>query len=159
MVNGLDGAGYKRLGARVCNAIGAIVGAKLPKDRSAYHELVTWISGTQRPHPVEIFTTNYDLLLEEAFETAKVPYFDGFTGGHPPSSIRSRSPVTTFLLAGPGCGNSTDHLSGRLITAWWFGRADMMHRARLSGSPQVRSDPETAIHRAVRTAQALPSSA
>jgi hypothetical protein len=83
-VNGLDGAGYKMLGTRVCNAIGKIVGAKLPKDRCAYHELVTWISGTQRPHPVEIFTTNYDLLLEEAFESAKIPYFDGFTGGHAP---------------------------------------------------------------------------
>jgi hypothetical protein len=83
-VNGLDGRGYKKLGTRVCNAIGAIVGAKLPKDRCAYHELVTWISGTQRPHPVEIFTTNYDLLLEEAFESAKIPYFDGFTGGHAP---------------------------------------------------------------------------
>jgi hypothetical protein len=83
-VNGLDGAGYKRLGSRVCNAIGEIVGAKLPKDRCAYHELIAWISGTARPHPVEIFTTNYDLLLEEAFETAKIPYFDGFTGGHAP---------------------------------------------------------------------------
>lgn len=84
LVNGLDGAGYKALGARVCAAIGEIVGAKLPKDRCAYNELVTWISGTQRPHPVEIFTTNYDLLLEEAFEAAKTPYFDGFTGGHAP---------------------------------------------------------------------------
>jgi hypothetical protein len=83
-VNGLDGPGYKALGTRVCNAIGQIVGAKLPKDRCAYHELVTWISGTQRPHPVEIFTTNYDLLLEEAFESARIPYFDGFTGGHAP---------------------------------------------------------------------------
>lgn len=83
-VNGLDGVGYKMLGARVCEAIGKIVGAKLPKDRSAYHELVAWISGTQRPHPIEIFTSNYDLLLEEAFEAAKIPYFDGFSGGHAP---------------------------------------------------------------------------
>ena len=83
-VNGLDGVGYKTLGTRVCRAIGQIVGAKLPKDRCAYHELVAWISGTQRPYPVEIFTTNYDLLLEEAFESAKIPYFDGFTGGHAP---------------------------------------------------------------------------
>jgi hypothetical protein len=83
-VTGLDGAGYKQLGARICNVIGEIVGAKLPKDRCAYHELIGWISGTARPHPIEIFTTNYDLLLEEAFESAKTPYFDGFTGGHAP---------------------------------------------------------------------------
>lgn len=83
-VNGLDGEGYGLLGKCVCNDIGTIVSAKLPIDRCAYHELVSWISGTQRPHPIEIFTTNYDLLLEEAFESAKVPYFDGFTGGHAP---------------------------------------------------------------------------
>lgn len=83
-VNGLDGDGYSILGKKICANIGEIVSAKLPSERCAYHELITWISGTQRPHPIEIFTTNYDLLLEEAFELAKVPYFDGFTGGHAP---------------------------------------------------------------------------
>ena len=34
--------------------------------------------------PIEIFTPNYDLLLEEAFERARLPYFDGFTGAHRP---------------------------------------------------------------------------
>jgi hypothetical protein len=29
---------------------------------------------------VEIFTTNYDLLLEQALEEQRVPYFDGFIG-------------------------------------------------------------------------------
>jgi hypothetical protein len=29
---------------------------------------------------VEIFTTNYDLLLEQALEEQRVPYFDGFVG-------------------------------------------------------------------------------
>lgn len=83
-INGLDGKGYEDLGRKVCAAIGSIVGAKLPKERCAYHELISWIAGTQRPHSVEIFTTNYDLLLDTAFETAKVPYFDGFSGGHAP---------------------------------------------------------------------------
>src|SRR5690606_15538161 len=44
----------------------------------------TWIGGTSRTHSVEIFTTNYDLLFEEAFERAKKPYFDGFTGSDSP---------------------------------------------------------------------------
>ena len=30
--------------------------------------------------PVEFFTTNYDLLLEQALEDCRVAYFDGFTG-------------------------------------------------------------------------------
>lgn len=83
-VNGLNGAGYKDLGETICAKIGELVGVKLPTGRCGYQELVSWISGTQRPHAVEVFTTNYDLLLEEAFEAAKVPYFDGFTGGHAP---------------------------------------------------------------------------
>ncbi len=83
-VHGLTASGYEELGRTVCSAIGQIVGAKLPKGRTPYHELVSWISGAQRPHSVEVFTTNYDLLFEEAFELAKAPYFDGFTGGHAP---------------------------------------------------------------------------
>jgi SIR2-like protein len=83
-VNGLDGSGHRNVGKNICAAIGTLVGAHLPKDRCAYNEIIAWISGTQRPHPIEIFTTNYDLLFEEAFETAHAPYYDGFSGGHEP---------------------------------------------------------------------------
>ena len=83
-MHGLDSAGYSALGRAICEAIGEIVSASLPEGRTPYHELVSWVSGTQRAHPIEIFTTNYDLLIETAFEQAKSPYFDGFTGGHIP---------------------------------------------------------------------------
>lgn len=83
-MHGLDGEGYAGLGKAICEAIGEIVGASLPAARTPYHELVSWVSGTQRAHAVEVFTTNYDLLIEEAFELARAPYFDGFTGGHAP---------------------------------------------------------------------------
>ncbi len=83
-MHGLDGEGYGGLGKAICEAIGEIVGASLPGGRTPYHELVSWVSGTQRAHAIEIFTTNYDLLIEEAFELARAPYFDGFTGGHAP---------------------------------------------------------------------------
>lgn len=83
-MHGLNGNGYASLGSAICEAIGGIVGATLPEGRTPYHELVSWVSGTQRAHPIEIFTTNYDLLIEEAFEVAKAPYFDGFAGGHAP---------------------------------------------------------------------------
>jgi hypothetical protein len=83
-VHGLDSDGYKALGAEVCKKIGEVVGAPLPKERNPYTELVSWVSGTLRAHAVEIFTTNYDLLFEEAFERSRASYFDGFTGGHLP---------------------------------------------------------------------------
>jgi len=81
---GLDGAGYAALGQAMCMKIGEIVGPKLPPQRNAYNELVSWVSSTNRQHAVEVFTTNYDLLFEEALERARVPYFDGFSGGNAP---------------------------------------------------------------------------
>lgn len=83
-VNGLNSEGYKILGAEMCKKIGEVVGASLPMQRNPYTELVSWVSGTLRSHAVEIFTTNYDLLFEEAFERSRASYFDGFTGGHQP---------------------------------------------------------------------------
>ncbi len=82
-IHDLDGAGYSEFGTRICDEIAKTVNVKLP-NRSAYSDLVTWIVGTARDHAVEIFTTNYDLLMEEALERVRAPYFDGFTGGREP---------------------------------------------------------------------------
>ena len=83
-IHNLDGKGYAKFGEAICTEIGKHVNARLPIEISAYSELVNWISGTSRDYPIEIFTTNYDLLLEEAFERSRSPYFDGFTGGREP---------------------------------------------------------------------------
>lgn len=83
-VNGLDSEGYANLSRILCSKVGEAVGVSLPKERNAYTELISWVSGTVRTHPVEIFTTNYDLLFEEAFERARAPYYDGFSGGCSP---------------------------------------------------------------------------
>lgn len=83
-VHNLDGVGFEQFGMDICSEIGRIVNVQLPTGRSAYSDLVNWITGTSRDYPVEIFTTNYDLLLEEAFENVRAPYFDGFTGGREP---------------------------------------------------------------------------
>jgi hypothetical protein len=79
-MHGLTGARYGELGAEICKNIGIIVGKDLPQGSNAYTAVVSWISGADRKCPVEIFTTNYDLLFEQAFERAKIPYFDGFIG-------------------------------------------------------------------------------
>lgn len=83
-IGGLNGSEYGMLGKEICRNIGKIVGPELPIDRCGYNELIGWIGGTQRQNPVEIFTTNYDLLFEDSFEKARAPYFDGFSGGHAP---------------------------------------------------------------------------
>lgn len=83
-LHGLNGDGYDAIAGRICQHIGEIVAATLPNEPNPYSELVSWIGGINRDHPVEIFTPNYDLLLEEAFERARLPYFDGFSGSHKP---------------------------------------------------------------------------
>ena len=83
-VHSLNGAQYEGLGRRICEQIGKSVCVRLPPDPNPYSELVSWISGTHRTHSVEVFTPNYDLLMEEAFERHRVPYFDGFSGAHRP---------------------------------------------------------------------------
>ena len=83
-VHDLNGKEYEELGQRVCGKIGEKVNSCLPDGPNPYSELVSWISGTQREHSIEIFTPNYDLLLEEAFERVRVAYFDGFTGSRSP---------------------------------------------------------------------------
>jgi SIR2-like domain len=84
-VHDMDGAAFKDFGDEVCKHIGEIVNVRLPKGkRTAYHDIASWITGVARDHPVEIFTTNYDQLFEEAFESNQSPYFDGFAGGREP---------------------------------------------------------------------------
>jgi len=92
-VNGYDSTQYTNLALNICRIIKSVVSASLPKGESPYSNLVSWVNGINRDHAVEVFTTNYDLLLEEAMELAKTPYFDGFSGSRvaffDPSSISS----------------------------------------------------------------------
>jgi hypothetical protein len=79
-VHNLDGNGYSKLSIDICTQIKNIVSKNLPEGSNPYSDLVSWINGINRDYAVEVFTTNYDLLLEEAMERARTPYFDGFSG-------------------------------------------------------------------------------
>lgn len=81
---GKNAVEFAELAEEICAAIGQIVAAPLPAEHNAFTELAAWIGGTERAHPVEVFTTNYDLLIEEALERAQIPFYDGFTGSHEP---------------------------------------------------------------------------
>ena len=73
-----------KLDENLCDFIGDAVGKSLPSHRCSYHRLASWIGGIPRPLPVDIFTPNYDLLTEEAFEQLRIPHFDGFVGSREP---------------------------------------------------------------------------
>lgn len=80
---GIDGFSEKELGhldQEICKRIRSIASVSLPSNNTAYHVLARWIQTVPRERPVEVFTTNYDLLMEQAFEEQHVPHFDGFVG-------------------------------------------------------------------------------
>jgi len=53
-----------------------------PKEPKPHAIFAHWVGAlhTRRSSALEIFTTNYDVFIEEAFEQAAVPFFDGFVG-------------------------------------------------------------------------------
>lgn len=68
----------------ICDTITMAVNKDLPAGENSYRKLAKWMSAIDRSIPVEIFTTNYDLLMEQALEEHFVPFFDGFSGSRYP---------------------------------------------------------------------------
>lgn len=64
----------------ICKKIVEKVNVILPNQDTPYHKLAKWISSIDREIPIEVFTTNYDMLFEQALEDLEIPYFDGFVG-------------------------------------------------------------------------------
>ena len=79
-IDGLQKQALADLDAEICKHITTAVKQRLPSEVTPYHQLATWIGSIRRAHPVEVFTSNYDLLMEQALEERRVPYFDGFVG-------------------------------------------------------------------------------
>lgn len=80
---GLDREALVGLENEICSTIAKTVNAEIP-ERTPHNEFSSWVRKVNRTEPIEIFTTNYDLLFETAFEIARVPVFDGFVGTHHP---------------------------------------------------------------------------
>jgi hypothetical protein len=81
---GLDSATAQKLDAAICKVIYSKVAAPDLTKLNAHKSLATWLRHIRRECAVEVFTTNYDLLLERAFEAVGVPFFDGFVGAVEP---------------------------------------------------------------------------
>lgn len=79
-LSGLSGEDARELGQKIC---GAIVHAVDSSDASldAFVKLASWAARMESQRPIELFTVNYDLLIERGLERRSVPYFDGFVGG------------------------------------------------------------------------------
>ena len=65
--------------AKAADPEDSLIPARLP-----HHSLARWISRIDRKVPVELFTTNYDTLIERSLEDERVAVFDGFVGSRRP---------------------------------------------------------------------------
>jgi hypothetical protein len=75
-VRGLAADQLDLLEGRITDRIASAVDVSLPdRKESAFDAIAVWVGATGRAHPVSIFTTNYDLLIEQALERNGVPPF------------------------------------------------------------------------------------
>tara|TARA_R110002051_G_scaffold83456_1_gene148050 strand:+ start:1823 stop:3001 length:1179 start_codon:yes stop_codon:yes gene_type:complete len=82
-VRGLSNIELESLDRAICARIRTTMKCDLPTTPTAYQSLAKFI-GRHRFPPVEVFTTNYDVLFEQALEREHVPFFDGFVGSSRP---------------------------------------------------------------------------
>lgn len=83
-IDGLSKSNLEELDREICEVTTQMVNVDLPSSETPYHQLAKWIRDIQRKNPVEIYTPNYDLLLEQALASQRVPHFDGFVGSRFP---------------------------------------------------------------------------
>lgn len=81
---GMSKKDLSELDDKICALIAAEVRKPLPAYRNSYNRFASWVGGIHRDSPAEIFTPNYDLLLEQALEQHLLPHFDGFVGSREP---------------------------------------------------------------------------
>lgn len=102
LVRGFKEHELKDLEDSICKKIAESVSKDLPKDENSYRQMARWISSIDRTVPVELFTTNYDLLAEQALEEQNVPFFDGFSGSRYPffdiHSVESNASLPSFWV-------------------------------------------------------------
>lgn len=84
-IRGLSEDDLVKLEKNICKKIVDKTNVTLSNLETPYHQLAQWIQLIDRgDSPIECFTTNYDLLMEQAFEEIGVAYFDGFVGSRQP---------------------------------------------------------------------------
>jgi len=82
---GIGGDSAKQLDKEICKKIYEII---LEKEKIANLEnskrFFAWLNILSKDFSKEVFTTNYDLVIEKSLEASNIPYFDGFVGSYEP---------------------------------------------------------------------------
>jgi hypothetical protein len=124
-LEGLTATTALTLDEKVCQAIAQELDLE-SADTKPVKDFAAWAARTNYHTPLEIFTVNYDLLLETALEEFRVPYFDGFIG-----TLRSRF-ITDLVEPLPGA----DYMPSFFTRLW-----------KLHGSLNWETDDENKIYR------------
>lgn len=104
----INGENAKNLDKNICDEIYDIIfKAESAANIDVSRKFITWLNHLPRDFSKEIFTTNYDLIIEKSFESLLIPYFDGFVGSNEPffsheslegKSLQDRPPVSWIRL-------------------------------------------------------------
>ena len=78
-LEGLSRETARQLDQKVCQSIIAELSIE-NADLAPVLMFASWAARADYRWPLEVFTVNYDLLIETAFEQMRLPYFDGFVG-------------------------------------------------------------------------------
>lgn len=108
-VDGLTGVSAADLDRTVCRLIVAALEVGRA-DLTSMLRFAAWAARADNHQPLELFTVNYDLLLESALEALAVPYFDGFVGS---LTARFRTDLVEAEF-----GNPSERLPSFLVRLW-----------------------------------------
>jgi len=78
-IDGFTSEQANALDGEICKAIAAVLRTGNVNIES-HERFARWLAQSRYTRPVEVVTTNYDLLIEKGFEAVGTPYFDGFVG-------------------------------------------------------------------------------
>jgi hypothetical protein len=81
----VSGEAAKNLDKEICNQIYEIIAESEGKaDLTNPKKFFAWLNLLNSEYSKEVFTTNYDLIVEKSLEASQIPYFDGFVGSYEP---------------------------------------------------------------------------
>jgi hypothetical protein len=82
---GLSGKEAKALDKAICVQIyNILIATEQKADLKQTKRFFAWLSILNPTFSKEVFTTNYDLVIERSLESGHIPYFDGFVGSYEP---------------------------------------------------------------------------
>tara|TARA_R110001583_G_scaffold42735_2_gene135881 strand:- start:31130 stop:32326 length:1197 start_codon:yes stop_codon:yes gene_type:complete len=81
----ISGKSASKLDNEICKKIYSIINeSEVRADLSNTKKFLAWLNMQSKDYTKELFTTNYDLIIEKSLEEIRAPYFDGFVGSYEP---------------------------------------------------------------------------